>query len=70
MNVEVYANGFIKVGDYYVQGMQNVMRSHGDPANASRPSCSCPKGFTELQRDWCDHKKVAYEYLKTEGKSA
>ena len=69
--IEVFQNGFVKVGEYYVQGMQRIVGNKycSDPANQSSPSCTCPKGYERLDKGrgqsvWCDHKKAAYEYLK------
>lgn len=61
VSVQLNCNGFISVWDaagklFTVQGIQNALRYSSDPANASRPSCSCPQGF---ERTWCEHKRIA-----------
>jgi hypothetical protein len=65
MTVDIHPNGFISVWDdrgarFTVQGItRHALTAYSlDPANASRASCSCPNGFTELSRDECEHKKA------------
>lgn len=61
-----HPNRFISVWDekgtlFTVKGMQNALRHTGDPANASRPSCTCPQGHEAV---WCWHKRVAAAKLQ------
>ena len=71
MEVNIGPNGFIFVKDdlgnrFAVQDIQASLCYSSDQANASRPSCTCAKGFTELSRDECEHKKAARKaYLAT-----
>lgn len=51
----IHPNGFIQVGEYYVQGIQANLRYSSDRANASRPSCTCGA----LSNVWCAHKAAA-----------
>ena len=62
--IEIYANGFVKVGEYTVGGMRRALNPSRDPVNDARPHCSCPDGFKET---WCEHKKSAYDAMKAKG---
>lgn len=72
MQVTVYDNGFVKVGEYYVQGIQNTLNATGsalrDANFVPTTSCTCPKGYERTNEGrgtqvWCDHKKAAYKHL-------
>jgi hypothetical protein len=61
MAITEHANGFIQVGQEYVQGMRSHYRVSSDRANASRPSCTCRNGHAPA---WCEHKTLAAEFVR------